>query len=548
MSQGISDGDLVRLARDGDAVAFRLLVERHLPMARARARRLCANPSDVDDIVQESFLQAFLALDRLRDPDRFPGWLAGIVLNACRALRRGPQVALLPYWPEPLHPAATDGQPSAEDLDRADALRAAVASLPAGQRHAVALHYYADRPAGQAGQAGGSPGAARASLHKARLRLRDYLSEHRPDLASGRRTPMTAVRVARVERRIPPGPIPDRYHTHVARHRELPIWLPGPDGARISAIFERRNPEGESAGTIGGGEAKAGTAEELARRLLHAAGARMTSVDIDELGPGVPAARIGLTGPAGRGNVTARLPDGLGMAITAGTPIRVADAVMDRLAGPGPAAGVPEQTASEQTASEQTASDLIPRRPRYEPRNMAFAQGLSGWLLEGSFREHSQEHWKDYAAAADNGTAVLHAATPDPAGFAVLAQFMWADDYRGSLVSFRGRLRRGGDAGLAGLFVRVETPGSGAGRSGPLNVDDVLADAGTTIITVAATPDWVRHEVTARVPGDCRLIGFGIILAGRGRNRATRAGTGPGHVATPAVRQARAIYAAVVTP
>jgi len=263
MSEGISDGDLVRLARDGDAVAFRLLVERHLPMARARARRLCANPSDVDDIVQESFLQAFLALDRLRDPDRFPGWLAGIVLNACRALRRGPQVALLPDWPEPLHPAAIDGQPSAEDLDRADALRAAVASLPAGQRHAVTLHYYADLPAGQAG---GSPGAARASLHKARRRLRDYLSEYRPDLASGRRIPMTAVRVARVQRRIPPGPIPDRYHTHVlvladdAGHRELPIlllWHDGVrisllwhDGVRISAAFER-GPEHGNTGTSG---------------------------------------------------------------------------------------------------------------------------------------------------------------------------------------------------------------------------------------------------------------------------------------------------------
>jgi len=526
MSQGISDGDLVRLARDGDAVAFRLLVERHLPMARARARRLCVNPSDVDDIVQESFLQAFLALGRLRDPDRFPGWLAGIVLNACRALRRGPRVALLPDWPEPLHPAATDGQPSAEDLDRADALRAAVASLPAGQRHAVALHYYADMPAGQAG---GSPGAARASLHKARLRLRDYLSEHRPDLASGRRTPMTAVRVARVERRIPPGPVPDRYHTHVivladdAGHRELPIWLPGHDGDRISAIFERRNPEDENAGTIRGAGAKASTAEELTRRLLHAAGARMTSVDIDELGPGVPVARIGLTGPAGSGNVTARLPDGLGIAITAGTPIRVADAVMDRLAVPaspgsapdsepgtvpGPAAGVPEQTASE----------LFPRRPRYEPRNMAFAEGLSGWLLDGSFREHSEDHWKDYAAAADNGTAVLHAATPDPAGFAILAQIMWADDYRGSVVSFRGRLRRGGDAGLAGLFVRVEAPGSGPGPSNPLNLDDALADAGTTSgSTAAAAPDWAQHEVTAHVPGDCRTVWFGIFLAGSGR-------------------------------
>ena len=32
----IPDGDLFRLARDGDPAAFRLLVERHLPMAMAR--------------------------------------------------------------------------------------------------------------------------------------------------------------------------------------------------------------------------------------------------------------------------------------------------------------------------------------------------------------------------------------------------------------------------------------------------------------------------------------------------------------------------------
>ena len=166
MSAEIPDGDLVRLARDGDTVAFRLLVERHQPAARARARRLCGNPSDVDDVVQESFLRAFIALDRLRDPDRFAGWLGRIVLNACRSLQRHAQVTLVPDWPEPLHPAAAHGLPSADDLDRADALRAAVARLPAGQRRAVALHYYADLPPGQIAE---PAGAARASLHKARL-------------------------------------------------------------------------------------------------------------------------------------------------------------------------------------------------------------------------------------------------------------------------------------------------------------------------------------------------------------------------------------------
>jgi DNA-directed RNA polymerase specialized sigma24 family protein len=52
----VSDGDLARLARDGDPVAFRLLVERHQAMVRARALHLGPSPGDADDIVQETFL------------------------------------------------------------------------------------------------------------------------------------------------------------------------------------------------------------------------------------------------------------------------------------------------------------------------------------------------------------------------------------------------------------------------------------------------------------------------------------------------------------
>jgi DNA-directed RNA polymerase specialized sigma24 family protein len=77
------------MARAGDAAAFRLLVERHRPLARARASRLCPDPGDVNDIVQESFLQTFVALNRLRDPDRFASWLCGIVRNVHRAAAPG---------------------------------------------------------------------------------------------------------------------------------------------------------------------------------------------------------------------------------------------------------------------------------------------------------------------------------------------------------------------------------------------------------------------------------------------------------------------------
>jgi RNA polymerase sigma-70 factor, ECF subfamily len=489
----LADGDLARLARDGDPVAFRLLVERHQPLVRARARRLCANPSDVDDVVQESFLQAFLGLDRLREPDWFAGWLSGITANVARGLnRRGARLTLLPDWPERLHPTTAGGLPTAEDQDRADALRAAVAGLPAGQRRAVTLHYYADVPAGQVAE---PPGAARAALHKARLRLRAYLTEHRPDLAP-ERTHMTTVRVARIESAIPLGPVPDRVPTHVIvltddHGRDLPIWLLGQDSHRFTRAQTRpREP----------------TADELTARLLHAAGARVTGVELGELGPEVPAARIDLAvHGAGPEHVTVRLLDGLALAITTGAPIRVTDQVLDRLAVP--AGTVPASTPA---MPEQTARDLsIDLRPRYEPRNLDFAAGLDHWLLGGSFTEHTlQSRWHDYQAEARDGGGILTSAVPQPEGFAYLVQEIFADDYRGTTLTFGAQVRA---TGIAGLFLRIMTP---TDVRGPMTAEQAQADPANHFVT---TDSDGTFEVTAAIPAAADTVAFGAFLAGPGQ-------------------------------
>jgi RNA polymerase sigma-70 factor (ECF subfamily) len=537
----VSDGDLVRLARDEDPVAFRLLVERHQRMVRARAAGLGADPSDVDDVMQESFLRAFLALDRLRDPDRFASWLSGITVNVCRGLRRRDQAMLVPEWPEPLHPAAIDGLPSADDLDRADALRAAVASLSAGQRRAVAVHYYADLPAAHIP---GPEGAARVSLHKARRRLRTYLTQHRPDLvpAVSRRPQRTTVSIARTSRHGRPRPGGDVAAGHGPTHvvvlkddaggkvssarlwpsppahvvvleddaggRELPVWLRPFDGHRLERLLGQRDEE------LGTSQAR--TADDLAGRMLRAIGATVTGVDIDELGPQVTAARISLTGPAGTRQVTARLADGLAIAITSGVPVRVADAVMDRLAVP---AGT---TPAHEPGQPGTPGPARPRRrarPRYEPGNLTFADGLDGWRFGGSFTEHaSQSHWQDYTCAAGHGTAGVSSAVPEPAGFAVLGQEIFADDYRGSTVVFRAEVRLIADSpGRAGLFLRLMQGHARPYLREPLTGQAVLAGPGSTVAPVPSASEWARYQVAAEIPGGCDVIVFGISLAGPGR-------------------------------
>jgi RNA polymerase sigma-70 factor (ECF subfamily) len=499
----ISDGDLVRLARDGDPAAFRLLVERHLPMARARAARLCPQPDDADDAVQDAFLQAFLALDRLRDPDRFAGWLGGIVANVCRAQRRRAPLTLLGDWPENLHPASAENLPSAEDLDRADVLSRAVAGLPPGQRHAVTLFYYADQPAGQIAA---TPGAAKASLHKARRRLREYITAHRPDLipAVARRIPMTAVRIAHADPW--PGRTPEgRMHiSHVlviladdAGHRALPVRLRVPYD-KLWRLLSRPDDRDEELGDD--------HAEETTGRLLQAAGVTLAGVTVTDLGPGVTATRIGIAGPGGTRPVTASLADGLTLAVVTGAPLAVDDPVMDRLARPVAGPDLLSQFRSQETPPRRL-------RRRFEPRNMAFADGLDHWQLRGTFLR--QGTGLDYSATTEDGRAILAAAVPEPAGFAFLAQEIEPDDYRGRTVTFRGELRTAQADGRAGLALRAASPG----RSTPPQAasPDPRDDPANHIASATGTGAWTQYEVTAQIPADANLIRFGVFLNGGGQ-------------------------------
>ena len=193
--------------------------------------------------------------------------------------------------------------------------------------------------------------------------------------------------------------------------RELPIWMLRGDGDRLERLVHAER--GEASAPL------ARTADDLTSRMLRVIGATVTGVEIDELGPEVTAARIALNGPAGPQQVTARLADGLAVAITTGATVRVADAVMDRLAVPADSAPLPDPV----------PAPGVPRhpprrpRPRYQPRNMTFSEGLEGWLFGGSFTEHaSQSHWQDYTCAVEHGTAVVRSAAPEPAGFAFLGQ------------------------------------------------------------------------------------------------------------------------------
>jgi hypothetical protein len=169
--------------------------------------------------------------------------------------------------------------------------------------------------------------------------------------------------------------------------------------------------------------------QELTARLLDAAGASVTGVDIEvtEADPGVltpqaSTARIGLSGLAGTRHVTAGLGLGLAMAAAAGAPVRLPDAVLDRLAVPVPGDDLLTPFLDGVRPAGQPIT-LPGQRLRYEPRNLSFADGLDRWDLDRGSRPGADP---DYAAAADGPSAILSAAVPQPAGSAALVQSIFA--------------------------------------------------------------------------------------------------------------------------
>src|SRR5207249_4254196 len=124
-------------------------------------------------------LAAMLHLDRLRQPERFGPWLAGIGLNVCRVwLRERTRWIASSEVPEGAL-ASAEGDPVdlAVAADVAARVQSAVGALPPGQRAAVALHYLGGlTQAEAAGALGVELGAVKTRLHKARGTLRRSLA------------------------------------------------------------------------------------------------------------------------------------------------------------------------------------------------------------------------------------------------------------------------------------------------------------------------------------------------------------------------------------
>lgn len=84
----LSDEELVSLTREGDREAFGELYRRHATVAYNLALRMSGDGWVAADLVQDSFIKAFRALDSFAGRARFSTWLHRIIVNAAHDYHR----------------------------------------------------------------------------------------------------------------------------------------------------------------------------------------------------------------------------------------------------------------------------------------------------------------------------------------------------------------------------------------------------------------------------------------------------------------------------
>lgn len=325
------DPGLVSRARRGDTGAFAQLIDRHYAALLSSCRRALGDRHAAADAAQQATLRAMLGLERLRDEQRFGAWLIGIGLNVSRSMlrtsrRQPPSLDELLDGGKIAEPRRTGGDDPAIQVERSETaagIRAAIASLPAGQRQAVALFYLAGLTHAEAAEELGiQPNALKARLHKARRSLRAPLRQlWKEQFAmttqpSGDLVPMRIVnlrRTARGESVVDPSHI--IFLNEDGGDRSLRIWIGQPEATWLATILEDV-------------QLPRPTTFHFTARLLAAAGSGLREVRIVKLTENVFYAEAILDDGT---KIDCRPSDALTLALLTGAPIYVAPTVLEQV-------------------------------------------------------------------------------------------------------------------------------------------------------------------------------------------------------------------------
>lgn len=80
---------LIKMAKDGDKEAFVELIEIYKRKLYMIAKTKLSSEEDVKDAIQETLLVAYKNIKKVKQIDKFNGWITKIVINKCNDFLRG---------------------------------------------------------------------------------------------------------------------------------------------------------------------------------------------------------------------------------------------------------------------------------------------------------------------------------------------------------------------------------------------------------------------------------------------------------------------------
>src|SRR6266480_5914433 len=132
-----SEREQYRAAINGDRDAFEMIIRTHSRILFAIAYGILESREEAEDVVQDSLVKAWKTRWRVRDPEKFPAWLATIARHKAYDVFRKrrtvplPEQLTEPIEPEPANKSALDQR-----------LHSALAALPELHRAALMLRYF----------------------------------------------------------------------------------------------------------------------------------------------------------------------------------------------------------------------------------------------------------------------------------------------------------------------------------------------------------------------------------------------------------------------
>jgi RNA polymerase sigma-70 factor (ECF subfamily) len=135
----------VRRAARGEESAYAELYQRTRPLvARLTAGFATLDADEVEDVIQETYVRAFKALPRLKEPGAFEAWLLSIARNRARTrLERKSHVRRLDEETPDAEPETVPLLPEALQVERDIAVvRQLISELPEGEEKKTVQLFY----------------------------------------------------------------------------------------------------------------------------------------------------------------------------------------------------------------------------------------------------------------------------------------------------------------------------------------------------------------------------------------------------------------------